>query len=136
MTDFSLEQHGIDVEHVIRNVSPAALYEAALRNERGTAISGSGALVALSGEKTGRSPTDKRIVEDPDTSDDIWWGPINIKLEERVFNINRERAIDYLNTREFLYCVDGYAGWDPKHQHQGPRRSAPARITRSSCTTC
>ena len=26
--------------------------------------------------------------------------------------INRERAIDYLNTRERIYVVDGYAGWD------------------------
>jgi len=30
--------------------------------------------------------------------------------------INRERAKDYLNTRERLYVVDGYAGWDPKYQ--------------------
>jgi phosphoenolpyruvate carboxykinase (ATP) len=113
---FSLEQHGIEVKRIIRNASPAALYEAGLRNEKGTAIASTGALVALSGEKTGRSPTDKRIVDEETTSEDVWWGPVNIKLEERVFNINKERAIDYLNTREFLYCVDGFAGWDPKHQ--------------------
>jgi phosphoenolpyruvate carboxykinase (ATP) len=113
---FSLEKHGIEVKNIIRNASPAALYEAGLQNEKGTAIASTGALVALSGEKTGRSPTDKRIVEEETTSEDIWWGPVNIKLEERVFNINKERAVDYLNTREFLYCVDGFAGWDPKHQ--------------------
>jgi phosphoenolpyruvate carboxykinase (ATP) len=113
---FLLEQHGIEVQTIIRNASPAALYEAGLQNEKGTAIASTGALVALSGEKTGRSPTDKRIVDEGSTSEDIWWGPVNIKLEERVFNINRERALDYLNTRPFLYCVDGYAGWDPKHQ--------------------
>jgi phosphoenolpyruvate carboxykinase (ATP) len=113
---FSLEQHGIEVKNVIRNASPAALYEAALQYERGTAIASTGALVALSGEKTGRSPTDKRIVDEESTTDDIWWGNVNIKAEARVFNINKERAVDYLNTREFLYCVDGYAGWDPKHQ--------------------
>ncbi len=113
---FSLEKHGIEVKTIIRNASPAALYEAGLQNEKGTAIASTGALVALSGEKTGRSPTDKRIVDEESTTEDIWWGPVNIKLEERVFNINQERAIDYLNTREFLYCVDGYAGWDPKHQ--------------------
>jgi hypothetical protein len=32
------------------------------------------------------------------------------------FLINRQRAIDYLNTRDQLYVVDGFAGWDPKHQ--------------------
>ena len=34
----------------------------------------------------------------------------------QTFAINRERAIDYLNTRERLYCVDGFAGWDPKYR--------------------
>ena len=33
-----------------------------------------------------------------------------------TFAINRERAIDYLNTRERLYCFDGFAGWDPKYR--------------------
>ncbi len=58
---FSLEKHGITVQQIIRNPSPAALYELGLRNEGGTAITDTGALVALSGEKTGRSPKDKRI---------------------------------------------------------------------------
>ncbi|KAL6046856.1 Protein kinase C-like 1 [Balamuthia mandrillaris] len=30
--------------------------------------------------------------------------------------INRERAIDYLNTRERLYVIDGYAGWVEKYR--------------------
>lgn len=41
---------------------------------------------------------------------------MNIKLSEHSFMINRERAIDYLNTREQLYVQDGYAGRDPKHR--------------------
>ena len=28
----------------------------------------------------------------------------------------RVRAIDYLNTREELYCVDAFAGWDPDYR--------------------
>ncbi|KAJ1501514.1 Protein kinase C-like 1 [Coelomomyces lativittatus] len=39
-----------------------------------------------------------------------------MKMSESVFMINRERAVDYLNTRSRLYVVDGYAGWDPKHR--------------------
>ena len=116
MGDFNLTKHGIHVTDIIRNPSPAVLYEAALRHERGTAISATGALVALSGAKTGRSPKDKRVVDEPSTNENVWWGNVNIKLDEHTFQINRERAIDYLNTREFLYCVDGYAGWDPKHR--------------------
>ena len=30
--------------------------------------------------------------------------------------VNRERAIDYLNTRDRLYVFDGFAGWDPKYR--------------------
>lgn len=113
---FSLEQYGIRVERVLRNPSPARLYELGLRNEVGTAIVSSGALVAMSGDKTGRSPKDKRIVSEPSSKDEVWWGPVNIPLDEHVFLINRERAIDYLNTREQLYVIDGYAGWDEKHR--------------------
>lgn len=114
--DFSLEKYELTVERVIRNAPPARLYEHGLRNEAGTAISSSGALIAMSGEKTGRSPKDKRIVTDPGSKDDVWWGPVNIPLDEHVFMINRERAIDYLNTAEQLYVVDGFAGWDPHHR--------------------
>ncbi len=115
-TLFSLQSHGITVATIRRNISPAALYEAALRNEKGAALTRTGALVALSGEKTGRSPTDKRIVDEPDSTDDIWWGDINIKLDSHTFNINRARAIDYLNTNDALYCIDAFAGWDPTYR--------------------
>lgn len=69
-----------------------------------------------SGEKTGRSPSDKRIVKHPDSEQDVWWGSVNVAVDEHTFEINRERAIDYLNTRQKLYVVDGFAGWDPKEQ--------------------
>jgi phosphoenolpyruvate carboxykinase (ATP) len=114
--DFHLKAHGISVERVMRNPSPAALYEAGLQNEKGTAISASGALVAYSGKKTGRSPNDKRLVEEPNSQADVWWGNVNIKLPEHSFDINRERAVDYLNTRPLLYCIDGFAGWHPRHR--------------------
>ncbi|KAF9188035.1 Protein kinase C-like 1, partial [Haplosporangium sp. Z 27] len=108
---------GIDYNHVLmnRNASVAKLYEDALRYEDGSIISSAGALVTSSGKKTGRSPKDKRIVDEPSTTDDIWWGPVNTKLSEHAFLINHERAVDYLNTRERLYVFDGYAGWDPKY---------------------
>ena len=41
---------------------------------------------------------------------------VNIKMSHEAFMINRERAIDYINTRERVYVVDGYAGWDPKYR--------------------
>ncbi len=113
---FDLKSHGISVTEVHRNAPPAVLYEHALKYEKGSRIAANGALVALSGEKTGRSPADKRVVREPGSEGDVWWGDINIGLDEDAFEINRERALDYLNTRERLYVVDGFAGWDPKYQ--------------------
>jgi ATP-dependent phosphoenolpyruvate carboxykinase len=34
----------------------------------------------------------------------------------QVWRINRERAIDYLNTRKRIYVVDGFAGWDERYR--------------------
>lgn len=115
-TDFSLRQYKIDVTNIVRNAMPAMLYQEAIEHEVGAAIADSGALMVRSGAKTGRSPGDKRIVEHPDSKDDIWWGNVNVAVDEHTFEINRERAIDYLNTRERIYVVDGFAGWDPKEQ--------------------
>lgn len=113
---FNLEAYGITVAKVYRNASPALLYEHALLYDPGSAISDHGALMIRSGEKTGRSPSDKRIVDLPQSHDDVWWGKVNIPLDERTFEINRERAIDYLNTCDRLYVTDGFAGWDPAYR--------------------
>src|ERR1700753_2830608 len=113
---FSLAPYGLTVSTVHRNLPPSALYEHAIRFEKDARIAENGALVAYSGAKTGRSPKDKRVVQHPDSQNDIWWGSVNIPCDARTFAINRQRAIDYLNTRERLYCFDGFAGWDPKYR--------------------
>ena len=87
--------------------------EAALKREKGSSLTNTGALAVFSGAKTGRSPKDKRVVAEPTSEDNVWWGPVNIKMSPESFMINRERAIDYLRTRDQLYVVDAYAGWDP-----------------------
>ena len=107
--------YGLRTNDVIRNVTPARLYEYAIGDGHAS-IAATGALATRSGDKTGRSPKDKRIVDEPMTSDDIWWGDVNIRLTERSFAINRQRAIDYLNTRDRIFVFDGFAGWDPSYR--------------------
>lgn len=114
--NFNLKQYGIDVTNIIRNATPPVLYQEALTYESEAAIADSGALMVRSGAKTGRSPSDKRIVEHPLSKDDIWWGSVNVAVDEQTFEINRERALDYLNILDRIYVVDGYAGWDPAEQ--------------------
>ena len=113
-----LAPYGITLENVHRNLSHAVLYEHAIRYEPRSSIADSGALCAYSGAKTGRSPQDKRVVKHPASENDVWWGSVNFPMDERGFQVNRERAIDYLNTRERLYVVDGFAGWHPQHRRK------------------
>ena len=112
VSSMDLSAHGITVKEIHRNLDPPSLYEEAIRYEPGTSISNTGCLIAYSGEKTGRSPKDKRVVRHHSSENDVWWGPVNFPLDEMTFSINRERAVDYLNTRSKLYCVDAFAGWD------------------------
>merc|ERR1719192_1229514 len=107
---------------IMRNPSAAKLYELGLK-ERGhplyhsqTKVTSTGALAARSGKCTGRIPKDKRVVEEDLTKDKVWWGPVNFPMSERDFAITRKRAIDFLNTRQFLYVVDGFANWDVKNR--------------------
>jgi phosphoenolpyruvate carboxykinase (ATP) len=109
----NIDYDHVDIQH---NPSLASLYEDALVYESGSAITSAGALATSSGSKTGRSPQDKRIVDEPSSTKDVWWGPVNKPMPDTVWKINRERAIDYLNTRSRIYVFDGYAGWDPRYR--------------------
>ncbi|QDU31787.1 Phosphoenolpyruvate carboxykinase [ATP] [Anatilimnocola aggregata] len=110
---FDLKSIGITVEDIRRNLAPAELYALGIREDPQCNIADTGALIAYSGAKTGRSPKDKRIVREPATEQDVWWGNVNIGITDEIFQINLERAKDYLNTRKKLYIVDAFAGWDP-----------------------
>ena len=116
MASFDLKEHHITVPVVYHNTPPSALYEHAIRYEKDASIAENGALVAYSGAKTGRSPKDKRIVKNSASEQDIWWGNINVPIDAHTYDIVRERARDYLNICEQLYCFDGFAGWDPKYR--------------------
>ena len=116
MVTLALKKHGLNIEDVHHNLPASSLYEHAIRYEKDARIAENGALVAYSGVKTGRSPKDKRLVRHAESENDVWWGPVNIPCDASTFAVNRQRAIDYLNTRERLYCVDGFAGWDPKYR--------------------
>ena len=116
MASFDLSAHGLTVQEIHRNLPPAKLYAEALREEADCVIADSGALIAYSGSKTGRSPKDKRVVRNSASEKEVWWGSVNIPIDEPTFQINLERAKDYLNTRPKLYVVDAFAGWDPKYR--------------------
>eukprot|EP00197_Chlamydomonas_leiostraca_P009659 CAMPEP_0202865056 /NCGR_PEP_ID=MMETSP1391-20130828/5165_1 /ASSEMBLY_ACC=CAM_ASM_000867 /TAXON_ID=1034604 /ORGANISM="Chlamydomonas leiostraca, Strain SAG 11-49" /LENGTH=556 /DNA_ID=CAMNT_0049544849 /DNA_START=78 /DNA_END=1748 /DNA_ORIENTATION=+ len=105
---------GLKPKIVYRNLAVSQLYEMALKYEPDTAVMSSGALAAVSYEKTGRSPKDKRVVREPSTEADVWWGQgsPNYPMDERAFLLNRARGVDYLNFLDAIFVFDGYANWD------------------------
>ena len=115
MTSFDLADHALTNPVVHRNLPPSVLYEHAIRHEKDSSIAEKGALVAYSGEKTGRSPKDKRVVRNAASEKDVWWGPVNVPVDPGTYASIRERALDYLNICPRLYCFDGFAGADPKY---------------------
>ncbi|KAI7730950.1 hypothetical protein M8C21_002537 [Ambrosia artemisiifolia] len=114
----STSDSGLKFTHILYNLSPAELYEQAIKYEKGSFITSSGALATLSGAKTGRSPRDKRVVRDETTEDELWWGKgsPNIEMDEHTFLVNRERAVDYLCSLDKVYVNDQFLNWDPVHR--------------------
>ncbi|CAN6295722.1 unnamed protein product [Urochloa humidicola] len=108
----------LKVAHVLYNLSPAELYEQAFQQKKSSFITSTGALATLSGAKTGRSPRDKRVVKDDTTAQELWWGKgsPNIEMDERQFLINRERALDYLNSLDTVFVNDQFLSWDPENR--------------------
>lgn len=114
----SVSDSSLKFTHFLYNLSPAELYEQAIKYEKGSFITETGALATLSGAKTGRSPRDKRVVRDETTEDDLWWGKgsPNIEMDEHTFMVNRERAVDYLNSLDKVFVNDQFLNWDPENK--------------------
>src|SRR3546814_17894682 len=74
-----------------------------------------GALAALTGKQTGRSPRDRFIVEESSTAGDIWWGEINQPISEERFDRLHARLKAYLQNRE-VFVQDLHARADPVHR--------------------
>ena len=116
---FNLQDDGITVAEIHRNLPPSALYEHAMRYEKDASIAENGTLVAYSGAKTGRSPKDKRLVKHPGSEADVWWGKVNLPIEPFTFAINRERARDYFNNQ--IACQERQ--YQPRRADGHPCRS-------------
>ncbi len=93
------------------NLTAPQLVAHALRRGEGR-LSTDGALIVRTGVHTGRSVADKYVVDEPETTDDIWWGKVNQKLDRTRFAGLQHRVTAYMQGRE-LFTQDLYAGADP-----------------------
>lgn len=112
----TLEQFGLSrLGAVHENLPPARLVEAAVRRREGM-ISETGALVAKTGKRTGRSPKDRFIIENNLTRDTVDWGTVNKSFSTGKFDEILEKATAYLENLDEVYVVDAYAGADPRYR--------------------
>jgi phosphoenolpyruvate carboxykinase (ATP) len=104
-----------NVKEVHRNLSVEELVKETVENGEGV-IGPRGATIIDTGKYTGRSPKDKYIVNEPTSSENIWWGDVNQKLDETIFDKLYNKIINYYNTDDSkTYLFDGFAGFDPNH---------------------
>ena len=121
---------------VLHNAPVARLYEHGVIFD-GELITSTGALATSSGEKTGRSPRDKRIVENPASPHDIWWG-------RRQHQACAEASfVSAAPTRRSTFSTRASGCTSSTASPAGIRKRrikirviCAGRITRCSCTTC
>ena len=110
---YGLEDMGItNPGEVRRNWPVARLVEHELRLDGGR-MGPRGAVMVDTGIYTGRSPNDRFIVDEPTTTDKLWWGPVNRKVSEKVFDHLLEAVVDYYNhdpKGRGIYLFDGRCG--------------------------
>ncbi len=98
---------------LIENLSVPALIEEVMR--RGEArLSATGAISAVTGKYTGRSPGDKFLVDDSETHARVDWGKTNQPLSVQKFDALLLEMMTFAAGREPLFVFEGYAGADPQ----------------------
>jgi len=115
--DLGLTKLGLlDLTNIHRNISVESMVADIVSNGEGV-IGLRGAAMVDTGIYTGRSPNDKYIVDEPSSSEKIWWGPVNRKVSEEVFDILYNKVVKYYNRSDDskTYIFDGFAGADPTY---------------------
>jgi phosphoenolpyruvate carboxykinase (ATP) len=108
---YQLDYLGLhNLGQVYWNISTPGLYEFAIRRFEGQ-IAHLGPLVVCMGQHTGRAAKDKYVVDEPETTNDIWWGKVNVKYPEERFDALHRRIAAYLRGKT-VFVQDCHAGAD------------------------
>ncbi|HEU5228141.1 MAG TPA: phosphoenolpyruvate carboxykinase (ATP) [Ktedonobacteraceae bacterium] len=115
MSRKALEDYGlVNLGNIHWNLSPAVLVEHALARNEGS-LAANGAFAAVTTPHTGRSPKDKFVVSNEESSAKIWWGENNHPMSPETFEVMRRSLADYLQGRD-VYVLDAAAGADPRYR--------------------
>jgi phosphoenolpyruvate carboxykinase (ATP) len=106
---------GVGGPAIHRNLAPAKLIELAVTRGEGV-LASNGGLVALTGDRTGRSPKDKYLEDTAAIHSKIGWGGFNNPVTPENFDYILKIATEHLNTRKDLFVFEGFVGADPTHR--------------------
>ena len=116
--DLALDKMGFtDIGQVLRNLPVEDIIENIVDHQEGT-LGLNGAVMVDTGRYTGRSPKDKYFVDEESSNKNLWWGPVNAKIDESIFDDLYEQVVDYYNHSDDsnTYVFDGFAGADPTYR--------------------
>lgn len=106
-----LEEYGFrNLARINWNLPTPALYEQIIMRKEAI-LSHLGPVVARTGHHTGRSPNDKFVVDEPTTTNDVYWSKDNKKFTEEQFDKLFSKMASYLQTKE-VFVQECYAGAD------------------------
>ena len=116
--DLDLKKIGITQStRIKRNLPVEGLIEDIVLNKEGK-IGLNGAVMVDTGQFTGRSPLDKYIVDEVSSNQNIWWGDVNRKISNEIFDELYEKVINYYNQgkESDTYIFDGFGGAAVDHR--------------------
>jgi len=109
------DQLNLAPERTHTNCSTAELMELVIKRGEGQ-LAANGCVAVNTGDRTGRSPKDKFLVEHPDSRDNIDWGKVNQPITEAQFDTALEIATKYINSAEDTFVFEGFTGADTSHR--------------------
>jgi phosphoenolpyruvate carboxykinase (ATP) len=108
-----LGELGLSVREVHLNLPPAELTARALAREEGI-LAANGALVVKTGARTGRSPADRFIVDEPEAAS-VAWSDVNQRCSPEQFDRLLKKAAGHLGDRD-VFVFEGFVGADREHR--------------------
>ena len=111
-----LADHGLNPSGRVHwNLGWEKLHELAVSRKEAK-LTSHGVLLTTTGERTGRSPNDRFIVEEHGLADEVWWGDVNRSISPNKFERLLDKTRKHLDRADDLFVKDAFCGADTRHR--------------------